>query len=272
MLRNSLLTLCFSPRKRLSAEWRKLRYSSTQSSSYRTLLQEARRELKVVEVVAEARNSPSRTGSPPVCRELLISWDLRGKACGSERRWMHLSLLVFPVQTLILQEFTGVPKVTPPPAARCVSGSPAGPFFSCSYTDPAISVVFRDATSVIALPQPPSSPTKFRVERANRARLRAKRSTSHCGGRGLDRHAVTSQTDHLLTLTCWLIWTQQQVCFIWLSTRTFQCNVLNMGLLLSVNSDKCIDIVNLSWSHHVLLLPSQTNSCSLCHVWCIFAP
>lgn len=78
-----LLSVCLRHRKRLSAEWRKLRSWSTQFSSYRALLQDTRPELEVE--VVEARRTPSKKASPPACRELLASWDVGGKASGSDK-------------------------------------------------------------------------------------------------------------------------------------------------------------------------------------------
>ena len=193
---DSLCLLCFYPRKRLSAEWRKLRSSSTRSSSSRTPLQETRRELMPA---VEARNSPSKTASPPACRGPLTSWGLRGKACGSERLWTRLLLLASPAQTLTPQASKwGLKRLGPPPAP-CSSRIPPGRFFKYWYTDLAEdfarlwSVVFRPAETRIVAPRPPSSPTERRAQRANRVRLRAKRSASRCGGPGPDHSAATQK-------------------------------------------------------------------------------
>ena len=245
-----VLSLCFCPRKRLSAEWRKLRYWSTQSSSCRTPPKETTLELEV-----EARNTPSKTVSPPAYREPVSSWYLRVKACGLEQRWMHLSLLALPAQTL------QTPKGELNPLALWFSRSPPDLSFACWYTGPSTGcilpsvgpIVFRATEVHFAPPQFPNRPTQWRVQWATRTDL----SVSLCGDPGPDHQAVTWQTELLKTITCLLIFIQQHVLFIW----HFQCNVLNMGLLLSVISDLFVDIVNVLWSHHVLLQPIRTKSC-----------
>ncbi len=183
-------------------------------------------------MVVEARKTPSTTGSPPAYRELLGSWDLKGRACGLEQHWMHLLLLASPVQTLVLQAPKWELKLGPPPAL-CSSASLPGSFFSSWFGGPATDcarlpslwpVVFRPAESHIAPPQLLNRRTKRRVERANRVRHRATRSASHCGGRGPDRDAVTPETELLLMLIS--IYATKSCCLL---TRTFSVPCIELG-------------------------------------------
>lgn len=198
--RNCRLTSCFCPRKQLGAEWRKPRSSSTRSSSCRAPSQEKRR--KLTEAV-QTRNTPSRRASPAACRERPGSWDLTGKARGSEQHWMHRLLLAFPVQTLrIPRPSEGDRQVVPPPAL-CFSAGPPDSFSSCCYKGPGtdyarlLSVQIGVVEMRHTLPRsPPSNPTK-----SPGVSPRANQSASHCGGPGQhDQHTVTPEL--LITLRC----------------------------------------------------------------------
>lgn len=138
----------FLHRVGLSAGWRRQRYWSRQSCSCRALPSGTTQELLLLldleeedvmeveeevaeNVVVEAENTPSKMASPPACRELLTSWDLKVKACGWEPPWTPPSAAVCLAQTWTLQPCTAVPGSPPPPDPPAPSHTPR-PSYVCS--------------------------------------------------------------------------------------------------------------------------------------------
>lgn len=188
-----------------NTEWRKLRYWSGQSSSSKALVV-TKQDLKVA---AEARNARSKTASQPACRQLLSSWDLEGRACGSEQRWMRLLPLALPIQTLN-RLLSKRERTTASPPALCRTQSSS---FRCwgksidKILRPLVLFVPSKLQNSRGFPQVSRSiRSKIRltqrVKQANRPPPRISRPATPCGDPGPDGQKVMFSDSKT-----WLIWT-----------------------------------------------------------------